>query len=140
MKGLALVVAVFAVGCVEEASEPRSCEPVLSVDGLRQDDTQDLDVPHDGTSYCLRVDTTTLTRPHLDLTTPWDTDFAVELRSLDNTPFATATEVLIGSTPSMSLTWDPAGGEIYDVLVHIEPRPPVIAGGTRVAAQLTTRP
>lgn len=137
MKGLVLVVVALAAGCVEEASEPRSCEPVMSVDGLRQDDGERLEVPHDGASYCLQIDVTTMERPHIEVTA--GDGFLVELRDLDNTRFA-GLDGTPGSASSSSLVWDPAGGVEYDVLLHIAPEPPTIYGSGTVFVQLTPRP
>jgi hypothetical protein len=140
MREAALLVAMVAVGCVEESTEPPTCSPVIAVDSIRADEGQTLDADYGGASYCLRIDTTAMIRPHLEVSTPFDTDFLLELRDLENTVFAMGVDVSVGTAGYTSVQWDPAGGETYDVLVHIRPRPPVIGGGARVSAQLSIRP
>lgn len=109
----------------------------MSVDGVRQDDVERLEVPHDGASYCLQIDVTTMERPHIEVTA--GEGFLVELRDLDNARFA-GVDGRPGSASSSSLVWDPAGGVAYDVLLHIAPEPPTIYGSGAVFVQLTSRP
>jgi hypothetical protein len=140
MREIAIACAVVVSGCTEDTSARDGCEPVIAVDELHADEVAVLDTWYEGSSYCLRVDATAMNRPHLEVATPFDTDFLLELRALDNTTFATGVDIEVGRSGYTSVAWDPVGGEIYDVLVHVRPRPPIIGGGPRVSAQLSVRP
>jgi hypothetical protein len=140
MRETAIIVAMLAVGCVEEPSEPRACNPVISVDDVHTDEAPLLETGYEGASYCMRVDTSAMSRPHLELSSPYLDGFVLELRDLDNEVFATSDDIPVGSGSYSAVQWDPAGGESYDVLVHLRPLPPVISGSVRVSAQLTIRP
>jgi hypothetical protein len=136
---LALVTA-----CVD-ASEPRTCEPVITLDEAHPIEARMIGMGPDGTSTCASIDTTSVARPRLVIDGPTSSSatstFLLDLRDLHNTVIASGVDVTLGGVTFPEVTWAPAGGASYDVLVHIEPADPrVVSASALVGFQLTAAP
>src|SRR5215211_6076222 len=109
---------LFVVACTEEPSQP-TCEPLVTLDAVDGGEMRLMAVPYQGMAVCMRVDTTSIDTPHLQVSAGgFFPEAELELRDLAH--------VLIVSPAACTLVWDPAGRISYDVVLNVTPPPNVI--------------